>query len=236
METPILIAISPSDRNSGRPNHHKCLGSPREWPPQDNQKTSKKTKMKPPIKMKPNRSKCLWPACIAAMAVCMTMSTAHVQGAPANLGTGYVSSVTSTSNCVYSDTNGGGIQFWDIQAGGTYTVTLSGVTDCASQGNESTIGVLVHNSAGGNIYAVAMYQDVGVYQFTITLTSQCLTMPIEYCTHDSNGLPANQPGSGLFAQDNVGGVAGGHEGHLPRRRRQHGVDHRLQVLRQKRKR
>jgi hypothetical protein len=146
--------------------------------------------------------------------VCMTMTTAHVQGAPDNLGTGYVSNVTSTTNCVFSDTNGGGIQFWDIQAGGTYTVTLSGVTDCASQGNESTIGVVVHNSGGGNIYALATYQDVGVYQFTITLTSQCLTMPIEYCTHDSNGLPANQPGTGQFAQDNVGGAPGGHEGHL----------------------
>jgi len=134
--------------------------------------------------------------------------------APANLGSAFVSSVTSGANCVYSTTNGGGIQFWDIQAGGTYTVTLTGVTDCASQGNESTIGVVVHNSAGGNIYKVANYQDVGVYTFTITLTTQCLTMPIEYCTHDANGLPANQPGSGMFAQDNVSGAAGGHEGHL----------------------
>jgi hypothetical protein len=139
----------------------------------------------------------------------MTMSAA-----PANLGSGFISSVTSNGSCVQSTTNNGGIQFWDIQAGGTYTVTLSGVTDCASQGNESTIGVVVHNSAGGNIYAVANYQDVGVYTFTITLTTQCLTMPVEYCTHDSRGLPANQPGSGMFAQDNVGGVAGGHEGHL----------------------
>ncbi len=130
--------------------------------------------------------------------------------APANLGSAFVSSVTSGANCVYSTTNGGGIQFWDIQAGGTYTVTLTGVTDCASQGNESTIGVVVHNSAGGNIYKVANYQDVGVYTFTITLTTQCLTMPIEYCTHDSNGLPANQPGSGMFARD----VPGTHEGHL----------------------
>src|SRR6266550_4037701 len=102
---------------------------------------------------------------------------------PANLGSAFVSSVTSGANCVYSTTNGGGIQFWDIQA-------------------------------GGNIYKVANYQDVGVYTFTITLTTQCLTMPIEYCTHDANGLPANQPGSGMFAQDNVSGAAGGHEGHL----------------------
>jgi hypothetical protein len=145
----------------------------------------------------------------------MTMSTAHVQGAADNLGAAYVSSVTSNGSCVASTTNGGGIQFWDIQAGGTYTVTLTGVTDCASQGNESTIGVVVHNEAGGNLYALATYQDAGVYTFTITLAGQCLTMPIEYCTHDrSTGLPGNFPGTGFFAQDNVGGAPGGHEGHL----------------------
>jgi hypothetical protein len=143
------------------------------------------------------------------------MSTAHVQGAD-NLGTGYVSSVTG-ADCVQSTTNGGGIQFWDIKAGGTYTVTLSGVTDCASQGNESTIGVVVHNSVGGNIYQLATYVDVGVYTFTITLTSQCETMPIEYCTHDrTTGLPGNFPGTGMFAQDDPapGGAPGGNEGHL----------------------
>jgi hypothetical protein len=163
------------------------------------------------MKMKPTRSKCIWAASIAALTLCMSMT---MSAAPANLGSGFISSVTSNGSCVQSTTNNGGIQFWDIQAGGTYTVTLSGVTDCASQGNESTIGVVVHNSGGGNIYVVAQYQDVGVYSFTITLTTQCLTMPIEYCTHNSQGLPANQPGTGFFAQDNVNGVPGGHEGHL----------------------
>jgi Prealbumin-like fold domain len=144
------------------------------------------------------------------------MGTAGAAGHPANLGSAYISNVTSNGNCVASTTNGGGIQFWDIQAGGTYTVTLSGVTDCASQGNENTIGVIVHNSTGGNIgespnpiSATLVDSNVpGVYSFTVTLTTQCLTMPIEYCT--VNG----QPGTGMFAQDNVGGVAGGHQGHL----------------------
>jgi hypothetical protein len=155
--------------------------------------------------MKANRSKCTWVACIAAVAVCMTMGTAGA--GPANLGNATVSSVTSTSNCVYSDTNGGGVQFWDVQAGGTYTVTLSGVTDCDPL---SQIGVIVHNSGGNNIYVLADQQSEGVYTFTITLTTQCLTMPIEYCTHDATGLPANQPGSGMFAQD----APGGNQGHL----------------------
>jgi hypothetical protein len=151
---------------------------------------------------------------MAAVALCTIMTTAYA--APANLGSAYISNVTSGSNCVQSNTNGGGIQFWDIQAGGTYTVTLSGVTDCASQGNENTIGVIVRNSTGGNIgqapnILTATLVDAnvpGVYSFTVTLTNQCFTMPIEYCT--VNG----QPGTGKFARDYVNGGAGGHIGHL----------------------
>ena len=60
-------------------------------------------------------------------------------GAADNLGHGFVSNVTSSTNCVYSDTNSGGNQFWDIQAGGTYTVTLSGVDDAANQGMDPTM-------------------------------------------------------------------------------------------------
>ena len=101
--------------------------------------------------MKPN-IKCTWIAVIAAVAVCMMVSRA---GAADNLGHGFVSNVTSSTNCVYSDTNGGGIQFWDIQAGGTYTVTLSGVDDAANQGMDPTMTVIVHNSVGGNICVTA---------------------------------------------------------------------------------
>jgi hypothetical protein len=166
------------------------------------------------MKTKATRSKCIWATAIAAVAVCMTMTMSGVAAPPAsNLGSAYVSSVTSDGSCVRSTTNGGGIQFWDIQAGGTYTVTLSGATDCY-QGMNSQIGVIVHNSGGGNIYVLANWQSDGVYTFTITLTTQCLTMPIEYCTHNANDLPANQPGTGLFAQDAPGGAPGGHIGHL----------------------
>ncbi len=167
--------------------------------------------------MKPNRSKCIWTACIAAMAVCITMSV----DAADNLGHGYVSSVTpANGECVQSTTNGGGIQFWDIAAGGTYNVTLSGIDDAADQGNDSTMQVIVHNSAGGNICVQATSTEAGVYTFQITLTTQCLTMPIEYGTlscnpHSPQCVPvAGCQGFGLFAQDNIGGVAGGHEGHL----------------------
>jgi hypothetical protein len=137
----------------------------------------------------------------------------NIFAAPANLGSATISNVTGANGaCVQSTINpgpNGDVQFWDIQAGGTYTVTLTGATDCY-QGMNSTIGVVVHSSVGGNIYVVANQTDVGVYTFTITLAGQCETMPIEYCTHDSEGNPANQPGTGKFALD----APGGKKGHL----------------------
>jgi hypothetical protein len=136
---------------------------------------------------------------------------------PNNLGQAYISNVTSgSSSCVANTVNNGGPQFWDIQAGGTYTVTLTGV-EC-DQGQDASIDVLVHNSTGGNIQATALQQSVGVYTFTVTLGAQCLTMPIEYCTQISKTQEGAgfTPGTGLFAQDTIadGSAAGGHVGHL----------------------
>ncbi len=131
--------------------------------------------------------------------------------AQANLGHAYVSNVTSTSNCVYSDTNDGGVQFWDIQAGGTYTVTLSGVDDRANGGDDPTMEVFSKtaraDSSGGNTYVLANQTplgNTGVYTFRITLTTQCFTMPIVYGMHDAVGNPSILPSdehTGLFARD-----------------------------------
>src|SRR5215471_7414004 len=165
--------------------------------------------------MKPSiNNKCTWTASIAAVAValCITASTTVGGGPPANFGAAFISNVAAVNGeCVQSNTNGGGIQFWDIQAGGTYDVTLSGVTDCANQGNDSTIQVIVHNTTGGNICATATQTAVGVYTFRVALTTQCLTMPIEYCTSNCNPGTTGPP---MFAQDDIGGAPGGHQGHL----------------------
>jgi hypothetical protein len=142
--------------------------------------------------------------CIITLAGCFLCGNIF---AADNLGHGYISSVTSSTNCVYSDTNGGGNQFWDIQAGGTYTVTLSGVDDAANQGMDPTMQVIVHNSAGGNICVQAASTVQGEYTFTITLGAQCLTMPIEYGTLSCNPqspqcVPvAGCQGFGVFARD-----------------------------------
>ena len=83
--------------------------------------------------MKTNISKCIWTACIAAVAVCITMTTATA----AQLGQAYISSVTSSGpDCVANTVNNGGPQFWDIQSGGIYTVTLIGV-ECDAQSASS---------------------------------------------------------------------------------------------------
>jgi len=156
--------------------------------------------------------------CIITLASCFLCGNIFAQN---NLGHGYISSVTSSTNCVSNDQDGNGPNYhWDIQAGGTYTVTLSGVDDAANKGLDSSMDVIVHNSAGGNINVTAAQTAEGVYTFSIHLTTQCLTMPIEYGTLSCNPQsPQCNPvagfqGFGLFAQDNIGGVAGGHEGHL----------------------
>src|SRR4029453_9172926 len=141
-------------------------------------------------------SKYIWTACIAALAVCTivavctTFSTARAAGA--NLGNGYISNVTGAGECAVI-TQTGNSHKWDIQAGGTYTVTLTiPVADCDPL---SQIGVIVHNSVGGNIYVLADQTTEATIngvlkndnEFTVTLGGQCETMPIEYCTHNAAG-------------------------------------------------
>jgi len=124
------------------------------------------------------------------------------------LGSAFISNVTGVNGeCVASTPTGNG-QKWDVQAGGTYDVTLSGVTDCASQGTENTIEVIVQNGVGGNTCTTATQTATGVYTFTITLSGQCETMPILYCTSGCS------PSTGLKAQDDVSDAPGGKLGHL----------------------
>src|SRR4029453_3683715 len=123
--------------------------------------------------------------CIITLASCFLCGNIF---AADNLGHGYISNGTSSTNCAVNDQNGGsGIYAWDIQAGGTYTVTLSGVDDAANGGMDNTMSVIVHNSVGGNICTTATQTGVdGVYTFPITLGAQCKTMPIEYGTLTCN--------------------------------------------------
>src|SRR5262249_41624019 len=129
------------------------------------------------------KTKCIWTACMAAFAVCITLRV----NAADNLGDGYISKVTSDTNCVFNDTNTAGNQFGNTKAGATSAATISGVDDAANGGLDPTMSVIVHNTGGGNICTTATQTGTqGEYTFSITLTTQCNTMPIEYGTLSCN--------------------------------------------------
>ena len=118
-------------------------------------------------------------------------------------GNAYISNVTGTG-CV-ADVMSGPNQFWDIAAGGTYTVTLSGVTDCAHGGTDATIWAIVQNSDLGNYPALAAKVSTGVYAFSYpSPTNGCNTVVISYCTPE--GSP--NPSGAKKAKDKLGGCVG----------------------------
>src|SRR5690349_646165 len=101
--------------------------------------------------------------------------------AVANLGQGKVINVTPVNTECISGPTGNGVQSWDVQQGGTYEVTIAGVTDAGNGGTDPSIQVLVKNSSAGNQCLTALQDGVGVYKFTITMpTNACNTFPITY--------------------------------------------------------
>jgi prealbumin domain-containing protein len=160
--------------------------------------------------MKTNISKCIWIACIAVIAMCITVTNATAQGG--NGGNAYISSVVGVNGECAVNTQDGKSHHWDVQAGGTYIVTLTGATD-VDFGYDGAMDVVVHNSCGTNINAVANQTPLGstgVYTFTVTIPSGTAcgcTTPIEYYTRNAQNEAAFQPGSGYFAQgyDGTGG-------------------------------
>lgn len=90
--------------------------------------------------------------------------------------------------CVSGPT-GGAVQFWDVERGETYTLTLSNVTDCGNGGTAPTINVTVKSSSTpglGNTDLVAYYVSPGVYRFDFYMPANGVcTFPISYCTGES---------------------------------------------------
>lgn len=116
----------------------------------------------------------------------------------ANLGQGKVISVDPVNTECVSGPTGNGVQSWDVQQGGTYEVTIAGVTDAGNGGTDPSIQVLVKNSSAGNQCLTALQDGVGVYKFTITMpTNACNTFPITYGSCDAS--------EALFARRNDGG-------------------------------
>lgn len=116
----------------------------------------------------------------------------------ANLGQGKVINVTPVNTECIAGPNGNAVQSWEVQQGGTYEVTIAGVTDAGNGGTDPSIPVIVKNSSAGNQVLIALQDGVGVYKFTITMPANaCNTFPITYGSAEEKDA--------LFARRNDGG-------------------------------
>ena len=109
-----------------------------------------------------------------------------------------ISVVPTDGGCVAGPT-GPTVQFWDVQPGRTYELTISNVTECANGGTAPTLNVRVNSASSGNTGLVATLVAPGTYKFTYTLpaTAAC-TFPIFYCT------TPGQNNSGIRVERNDG--------------------------------
>jgi len=111
-----------------------------------------------------------------------------------------ISVVPTDGGCVSGPT-GSSAQFWDVEPGRTYELTISNVTECANGGTGPTINVRV-NSSTGNTDLVATLVVPGTYKFTYTLPANGVcTFPIFYCTspgQNNSGMRVNRNDGGNF--------------------------------------
>src|ERR1041385_141139 len=90
-----------------------------------------------------------------------------------NLGTARVTSVVGTGTECPTGPDGGSVQHYEVSPGGTYVVTLNGVSECSGD----TIQVIVMSSSTSNQVLTANSTGAaGEYQFTITMSADaCFT-------------------------------------------------------------
>ena len=133
---------------------------------------------------------------LAALAFAIQRIATPVE-AGANLGTARVTSVVGTGTECPTGPDGGSVQHYEVSPGGTYVVTLNGVTECSGD----TIEVIVMSSSTGNQPLTAHSTGTpGEYTFTVTMPDNaCFTYPIKYCTTDG------QTNTGKFARRSDGG-------------------------------
>lgn len=110
--------------------------------------------------------------------------------------------VTPNNGGCVSGPTGPVVQFWDVQPGMTYTITINNVTECANGGTDATLNVRVNSSGAGNFELVATLVAPGTYQFdfTVPVDAGC-TLPLYYCTTPgkaSTGLLVNRNDGGSF--------------------------------------
>jgi hypothetical protein len=106
-------------------------------------------------------------------------------------GTGVVTSVVPVgSECsAFTPAVGNGPDNYEVQEGGTYVMTIDGVTECTGD----TITVFIQSSSTGNFCFNAVGGS-GTYVGTFTLPNPaCNTMPVSYKC--GAGAPCNHPNS-----------------------------------------
>lgn len=120
-------------------------------------------------------------------------------------GTGVVTSVTPVGGAcsAFTPAVGNGPDNYEVQEGGTYVMTIEGVTECSGD----TITVFVQSSSTGNFCFDAIGGS-GTYSGTFTMPNPaCNTLPISYkCGANAS---CNHPGS-LAAQGPTSGCGGVH--------------------------
>jgi hypothetical protein len=95
--------------------------------------------------------------------------------------------VALDGGCVSGPT-GSTVQFWDVQPGKTYQLTITNVAECGNGGTAVTINVRVSSSGSGNTDLVATNTGPGTYTFSFTLPAGATcTFPIFYCTTPGQG-------------------------------------------------
>ena len=111
----------------------------------------------------------------AALLLLFSIFQIHVLSAQD--GTGVVTVTADNGSCIaFTPASGSGPDNWEVVEGGTYTMTITGVTECS----ESEITVFVQNTTTGNWCFNATGAD-GTYTGSFTFPSPtCFTSPISY--------------------------------------------------------
>ena len=112
--------------------------------------------------------------------------------------------VANDGGCVSGPT-GPAVQFWDVQPGKTYQLTIQRVTECGHGGTDATINVRLNSSTTGNIDVLATKVSTGTYTFAFMMPANAnCTFVIFYCT------TPGQPNTGLMVVRNDGGMFQAH--------------------------
>ena len=139
--------------------------------------------------------------CVASftLVICFLLFSHH---AFATEGTGVVSVTSTDGSCLgFTAAVGNGPDNWEVAEGGSYTMTISGVTECTGDAItvfvQGTNGNFCFNATGGG----------GTYSGTFTVPNPaCFTMPISYkCGGDQ---PCNNEGT--FNADGPSGTGAVH--------------------------